>query len=53
MTISPIEQGIAEISSVELVAKLVQVVLKIFRSDVIVDIKQKSLRITDGDVNPW
>lgn len=48
----PIEEGVAEISPVELVAELVQIVLEIPRSDVMIDIHQKPLGIADGDVDP-
>lgn len=47
-----VEQGFAKISSVELVAVLVKVVLEVFPLDAVVHAKEQPLGVVDGDVAP-
>lgn len=49
----PIEKVEAEISSVELIAELIEVELQEITLDVVIRIKDASLGITYGDMYPW
>ena len=48
----PVEQCFAKVPSVELPTKLVQIVLKVLRANIVIDIQQQSLCIGNRNMHP-